>query len=201
MSYAPQRAQRRARRENTRREILAAAERLLRERPYREISVDLVMAQTSLTRTAFYRHFDDIPGLVLQLLEDVGRELYLIAERWRQGAVEDFTRSAREGLAGIVEFMVAHGRLVKAVADAASTDELIEAGYHQFLDVFAEMLTSGLDELVQAGQLDVPDTRALARALNFMNEAFLLDQFGQEPLGDPALALATLELIWMRVVT
>ena len=201
MSYAPQRARRREQRETTRREILGAADRLLRERPYRELSVDLVMAQTGLSRTAFYRHFDDVPSLVLELLEDVGRELYAIAERWRAKAVADFAGSAREGLSGTVAFMVGHGRLVRAVRDAAATDELIERGYRRFLDAFAEMMQSGFDELVQAGQLEVPDTRAVARALNFMNEAFLLDEFGHAPLGDPEVALATLEMIWNRVVT
>lgn len=200
MSTAAVRNRRREQRENTKREILAAADRLLRERPYRELSVDLVMAQTGLTRTAFYRHFDDVPDLVLRLLEDVGGELYAIAERWRAGAVADFPASGRDGLSGIVQFMVRHGKLVRAVADAAATDELIERGYRQFLDSFAAMINNGLEELVERGQLDVPDTRALAQALNLMNEAFLLDQFGQEPLGDPQIAVATLETIWLRVI-
>ncbi len=200
MSTAATRSRQRERRENTRREILAAADRLLRERPYRELSVDLVMAQTGLTRTAFYRHFEDVPGLVLRLLEDVGRELFAIGQRWRRAAPEDFKGSAREGLAGIVDFMVREGRLVRAVRDAAATDELIERGYRQFLQTFAEMISDGLQELVARNQLAVPDTRAIAQALNLMNEAFLLDQFGQEPLGDPQVALATLELIWLRVI-
>ncbi|HEV3128367.1 MAG TPA: hypothetical protein VGY32_05260 [Solirubrobacteraceae bacterium] len=38
------------------------------------------------------------------------------------------------------------------------------------------------------------------RALNLMSEACLLDTFGQEPLGDPNVALATLETIWLRVL-
>jgi AcrR family transcriptional regulator len=200
MSTAAVRNRRREQRENTKREILAAADRLLRERPYRELNVDLVMAQTGLTRTAFYRHFDDVPDLVLRLLEDVGGELYAIAERWRAGALADFPASGRDGLSGIVQFMVRHGKLVRAVADAAATDELIERGYRQFLDSFAAMINDGLEELVERGQLDVPDTRALAQALNLMNEAFLLDQFGQEPLGDPQIAVATLETIWLRVI-
>src|SRR5437763_13998692 len=100
MSTASVRARRREQREQTRREILAAADRLLRERPYRELSVDLVMAQTDLTRTAFYRHFDDVPGLVLHLLEDVGREVYALAERWREGAVHDVSGAAHDSREG-----------------------------------------------------------------------------------------------------
>ena len=89
MSYSIQRSRQREQRENTRQAIMEAAATLLRERPYRELSVDLVMGQTGLTRTAFYRHFDDIPSLVLRLLADVGRELYEVGERWRAGTATD----------------------------------------------------------------------------------------------------------------
>ncbi len=158
------------------------------------------MAQTGLTRTAFYRHFDDVPGLVLRLLEDVGSELYVIAAHWRQIAVTDFAAGAREGLAGIVDFFVEHGRLVRAVSEASTTDAAIEQGYRGFMAAFTEIIEKGLDELVTAGQLDVPNTHTLASALNLMNEAFLLEEFGHEPLGDRDVALATLETVWLRVI-
>ena len=200
MSYSPQRTRQREQRESTRRAILVAAEKLLRERPYRELSVDLLMAQTGLTRTAFYRHFDAIPTLVLRLLSDVGGELYEVAERWRAGALEDLPGSVHAGLRDIIEFMVAHGRLVRAVADGAATDELLESGYRQFVVAFEDLIADGLEALVARGRHSIPDTRTTARALNLMNEAFLLDQFGKEPLGDPEVALATLETIWLRVL-
>jgi TetR/AcrR family transcriptional regulator, ethionamide resistance regulator len=197
VSIAAQRTRRREQRENTRREILAAADRFLRERPYRELSVDVLMASTGLTRTAFYRHFDDLSELVLRLLEDVGSEVYAIAERWREAVADDLAAAANEGLRGIVDFFQRNGPLVRAVSDAAATDEQIERGYRGFFDAFTELIKDGLDEL----ELQVPDTRALARALNLMNEAYLLDEFGREPFGDPAVVRATLEMVWLRVVS
>jgi hypothetical protein len=44
------------------------------------------------------------------------------------------------------------------------------------------------------------DRTRLARALNLMGERYLLDSFGREPFGDPATAVSTLEIIWLRVV-
>jgi AcrR family transcriptional regulator len=200
MSASSVRARHREQREQTRREILAAADRLLRERPYRELSVEEIMAQTGLTRTAFYRHFDDVPGLVLQLMQDVGQEVYELAERWREGASRDPGTAAHESLAGIVDFFARHGPLVQAVADAGATDEQIEQGYRAFLDVFTDLAQRGLDEMVVRGQVEVPDTHAMALALNLMNERFLLEQFGRPPGGDRETALATLETIWLRVL-
>lgn len=199
MGAAAQRTKRREQREQTRREILAAADRLLRERPYRELSVDLVMAQTGLTRTAFYRHFDDVTDLVLRLFADVGRELYDVAAGWGAAAGEAYPAPARTGLAGIVDFFVRHGPLVRAIADAAATDDRIERAYRDSMEGFIELTAQAFDRLAQAGLLEVGDTRALARALNLMNEAYLLEEFGREPFGDPDVALATLETIWLRV--
>ncbi len=79
VSSPARRARHREQRESTRREIIAAADRFLRERPYRELSVEVVMAETGLTRTAFYRHFDDVTDLLLRLLAELGSELYAIA--------------------------------------------------------------------------------------------------------------------------
>jgi AcrR family transcriptional regulator len=200
VSTSAQRTQRREQRENTRREILAAADRLLRTRPFRELSVDDVMAGTGLTRTAFYRHFDDVTELVLRLLEEVGRELYAVAERWRASAPEDFPSAAHEALTGIVAFFGRHGPLIRAVAEAASTDEPIERGYRGYIETFIEMTADGLDELVARGALEPVDTRALSRALNLMNEAYLLAEFGREDKGDEAVALATLERVWLHAI-
>jgi TetR/AcrR family transcriptional regulator, ethionamide resistance regulator len=200
VSTSAQRSRRREQREQTRRRILAAADAFLRERPYRELSVEVVMTRTGLTRTAFYRHFDDVPDIVLRLLEDVGGELYAVAHRWSESAGHDYPNAAHAGLAGIVDFFVRHGRLVRAVADAAATDEQIEQGYAAFVNAFTEMIAVTLDRLVASDRLDVPDSRAMARALNLMNEAYLLDAFGREPIGDRDVALATLETIWLRVL-
>lgn len=197
MSTSLQRTRRREQRENTRREILAAADRLLRERPYRELSVEVVMAETDLTRTAFYRHFDDITDLVLRLLEDVGRELYAVAEHWRDTSGRNYPEPAREALRGIVKFFTRHGTLVRAIADAAPTDERIERGYRGALQAFIELTASGFDDLVARGQLEPFDTLALSRALNLMNEAYLLAEFGAEPFGDPGAAFRTLDTVWL----
>lgn len=199
MSSAAQRTRRHEQRESTRREILAATDRFLRESPYRDLTIDVVMAQTGLTRTAFYRHFDDITDLVLRLFADVGQELVEVGQRWSRTAGTDFPSPAHAGLVGIVDFFVANGPLVRAIAEAAATDERIEQAYQGSLEAFIAITANTLDRLVEADDLQVPDTRALARALTLMNESYLLAEFGHEPQGDRNIAIATLETIWLRV--
>ncbi len=156
------------------------------------------MAQTGLTRTAFYRHFDDVTDLVLRLFADVGRELYAVGERWVRTAGVDYPTAALVGLAGIVDFFVQHGPLVRAIAEAAATDAQIERAYRASVDTFIDMTAETFDRLVENGQVQVSHTRPLARALTLMNEAYLLEEFGHAPGGDPAVALDTLQTIWLR---
>jgi AcrR family transcriptional regulator len=200
MSATGRRARLREQRENTRRDILTAAAALLRERPYRELSVEAVMAQTGLTRTAFYRHFDDIPDLVLRLLAEVAEELQEVAERWSATAGAGFPAPALAGLAGTVDFFARHGPLLRAVAEAAATDAEIEVGQRRLRAGFVEMTAVTIERLAAAGQVDVPDARAMALALNLMNESYLLEEFGQPGAGDREVALATLEAVWLRVL-
>jgi TetR/AcrR family transcriptional regulator, ethionamide resistance regulator len=199
VSTSAQRLRNREQREATRREILAASERFLRASPHRELSVEVVMAQTGLTRTAFYRHFDDVTDLMLRLLAELGQELFAIAERWEHRADGERQTAAREELKEIVDFFVRHGPLVQAISEAAATDEQIERAYRAALDSFVEKTKEVLERRVEGGMLAVPDTRAVALALNLMNESFLLHEFGRDRRGDPAVALATLETIWLRV--
>lgn len=201
VSTQAQRRLHREHRESTRGQILDAADQLLRERPYRELTVDAVMTRTGLTRTAFYRHFDDVTDLVMRLLADVGRELFAVAERWAASAGVSYPAPGREGFAAVVDFYVRHGPLLRAIAEAAVTDEEIERAYRGGIDTIIELTSGAMERMVRSGLLQVPDARALARAMTLMNEAYLLAEFGREPQGDPDVALATLETIWLRLVT
>jgi AcrR family transcriptional regulator len=200
VSAFKQRTRQREQRESTRREILYAADRFLRRRPYRELSVEVVMAETGLTRTAFYRHFDDVTELVLRLLEDVSRDLYAVAQRWSESAGAGYPVAAQQSLAAIVDFFVRHGPLVRAVAEAAAADERIEQAYRENLEALIAITTVAIDRLVGEGRLEVQNSRDVARALNLMNQAYLLREFGSEPFGDPDVARATLETVWLRTL-
>src|SRR3954452_7535619 len=112
MSSRPARARRtaaRTRREAARERIVAAAERLLRDRPYRELSVEEVMAEAGLSRTIFYRHFDGLPELVLSLFDPVTQALMTEV----QGAPAP--GATRGILQAAVDAYAEHGGLLRAV--------------------------------------------------------------------------------------
>src|SRR3954454_14455235 len=138
MSSRPTRARRaaaRTRREAARERIVAAAERLLRDRPYRELSVEEVMAEAELSRTIFYRHFDGLPELVLSLFDTITQELMA---KLQAAPGPDATRGILEAA---VDAYAEHGGLLRAVDEAARHDAGIEAAYRSVIDGFTRVMT------------------------------------------------------------
>ena len=109
-------------------EIIAAAEALLRERPFRELTVDEVMRRTDLSRPSFYVYFRDRHHLVLRVVEHIGGELFTMADRWFKGE-GDGPELAREATEGIVAVFAEHGPVLRALADAAADDPGVEEVY------------------------------------------------------------------------
>src|SRR3954468_3728277 len=77
-------------------EIMNAAEALLRERPFRELTVDEVMRRTDLSRPSFYVYFRDRHHLILRIVERLGSEHVDIADLWygRRGTGPEQIREA-----------------------------------------------------------------------------------------------------------
>lgn len=199
MSVAVQRTKRRQQREETRRQILDAAQEFLRERSFRELSVDALMAQTGHSRTVFYRHFDDIPTLVLALMAEVGAELVETGEQW--AATERVGPDvARERLALFVDFYARNGRLVHAVAEAAHYDDEVERAYNEMVEGFVALTTQAIEARVASGELQPLDAPEIARALVRMLNGYLDDALGRNGATDPARVLETVTTIWTRTL-
>lgn len=200
MSVAVQRTRRRQQREETRRQILDAAQVLLRERSFRELSVDALMSRTGHTRTVFYRHFDDIPSLVLALMQEVGSELLEVAQSWAQ-TERVGPDVARERLAAFVDFHVRHGPLVAAVAEAAHHDDAVEQAYNGMFEGFIAITTSAIQQRVDSGELGPLDAPQVARALVWMLNGYLRDTLGRvDPSVEPERVLETVWTIWTRTL-
>lgn len=184
---ARRRANARVRREEARERIVAAAEKLLLSRPYREITVDQVMAEAGLARTIFYRHFDGLADVLLELLHTIEAELFapMLAP------VIDPETWLRDLLAGGVDTFARYGAFMRALDHAAGQDAEIEAAYCAVVDRFVEQTAAAIG----------PGERSyeLARALNLMNGHYLMETLGRDPDFDRVLALETLLTIWRAV--
>jgi AcrR family transcriptional regulator len=184
-------------RQESRERIIAAATELMRVTPYGALTVDDVMRSAGFGRTIFYRHFDDLADLLMR----AGREAFgalLEAERALSEAAAggDDAEVVRAAIEPAVAVYERHGPLMRAIAEAAAAgDEQIATGRAAWRERFDELVADVLRGSV-AG--DVAET---ARALNLMNENYLLDAFGRAPRVSRETAVATLTSIWFAVMT
>jgi len=180
-------------------EIVAAAESFLRERPFRELSVDEVMRRTDLSRPSFYVYFRDRHHLMLRVVEHIGDELRTMSQRWYTGS-GDGPAQAREAMEGIVEVFGEHGPVLRGLADAAADDPEIERVYGALVQSFVDATVRHIEAEAEAGRVLPLDPAETARALVWMMERYLNLSLGRTP-GTPRETVArTLTTIWTRVL-
>ncbi|MEA2168956.1 MAG: hypothetical protein QOF76_2256 [Solirubrobacteraceae bacterium] len=174
--------------------ILNGAEKLLRDRPYRELSVDALMAEAGLARTVFYRHFDGLGDVVLTLLATITDDLASVLEAAEPEDLEAV-------LAAAVTAYARHGRFMRAIHTAAGHDAAIEAAYRGLTEAFTQTLAGQIRAGMAEGRIAPGDPYELARALHLMNANYLLETLGRDPAFDRRTALDALLAVWLPVTS
>jgi AcrR family transcriptional regulator len=181
------------------REIVEAAEALLREKPFRDLTVDDLMRRTGLSRPSFYVYFRDRHDLVLKVVEHIGGELFAMSERWYSGTGEG-SALVREAIDGVVGVFAEHGPVLRALADAAADDPDVDEVYGQLVTSFVDATAEHIEREVAAGRILPLDPKETATALVWMNERYLTLTLGREPTTERAVVAQTLHTIWSRVL-
>jgi TetR/AcrR family transcriptional regulator, ethionamide resistance regulator len=198
---ATHKAEIRQTRQQSRERIIAAATELIRVTPYGALTVDDVMREAGFGRTIFYRHFDDLADL----LRRAGREAFeglieaehaLSEARERDGS--DVVHMAIEPAVAVYQ---RHGPLLRAIAEAAAAgDEQIAAGRQAWRERFNELVAAVLRTRPALADRSEEQIAETARALNLMNENYLLDVFGREPRVSADTAARTLTEVWVALM-
>jgi AcrR family transcriptional regulator len=180
-------------------EIVAAAEALLRERPFRGLTVDEVMRRTDLSRPSFYVYFRDRHHLILRVVEHLGNEMRTMSQRWYTGS-GDGPAQAREAMEGIVDVFAEHGPVLRALADAAVDDPEVERVYGALVQSFVDVTAKHIEAEIAAGQVLALDAGETARALVWMMERYLNLSLGRAETTPRETVAQTLTTIWTRVL-
>jgi len=175
--------------------MLAAARRLLLERPFGELTVDALMAEAGLARTVFYRHYRDLPQLAPDLLPDERSPLIDRIVQLEEQRPEDVVG---EMIAGLVGLFADNGPLLRAIDAAADQDPEVKAR----LDTALEGPRALIARLLGGAAHPPPDPAASARLLMAAHRAYLLDLFatGSAPRAARREATQALEALWERLL-
>jgi TetR/AcrR family transcriptional regulator, ethionamide resistance regulator len=180
-------------------EIVRAAEALLRERPFRELTVDEVMRRTELSRPSFYVYFRDRHHLVLRVVEHIGGELFALADRWFHGG-QDGPAEVRSAMNGIVGAFRDHGPVLRGLSDAARDDRRVEEVYGGLVQRFIDATAEHIRVEQRRGHVLSGDPDELAKALMWMGERYLLETLGQPSDVEPAIVAEILTTVWNRTL-
>jgi TetR/AcrR family transcriptional regulator, ethionamide resistance regulator len=187
--------------EESEREILDAAEQLVRERPLSEITVGELMARTRLGRSSFYFYFGDLYDVVASLLARLEAALWEPAERWIEGSEGPPEEDIRRAIEGVVSVWAAHGPVLSAIAEASLHDRKVASLWRGgVIERFVDAVTDRLMEEIRRGRIDQLHARETATALLLMNESYLMDTLGRAPQADAKRVAKTLGRIWVRTL-
>jgi TetR/AcrR family transcriptional regulator, ethionamide resistance regulator len=185
--------------ESAEREILAAAEEFLRQRPFRDLTVDEIMAGTTLSRPSFYVYFRDRHHLAVRLVEGIGADLFEMSQRWLEGTGDprDDVASALEGIGSVY---AEHGLVLGALADAAGHDSDVESTYRGLILRFVEATVARIEQDIAQGHTPRLNALETARALVWMSERYLHESLGRRPRTPVETVVETLSTVWVRTL-
>jgi len=199
LRVSPQPSRKIGKSERTRAAILNAALDFIWSHPFRDMTVNSLMAATGLSRSAFYQYFNDLHDLIETLLDMLQDEVFEVAGPWFTG-VGDPVALLNESLAGVVGFGYQRGPIMRATDDAAATDKRLEKAWIQFFDKFDEAVTTRIEADQEQGLIVGFDARPVAIALNRLDAYTLIEAFGQRPRRQPEPVRAALARIWISTL-
>ena len=182
--------------ERTRAEILDAAFEYLWSRPFRDMTVNSLMATTSISRSAFYRYFDDIHELMQALLTRLESEILEGASPWLSEK-GDPVALLYESLSAEVRICYRYGPFLKAVRDATGTSAKLEDEWNWFLDRFDEATSERIVADQELGLIEEFDPGPVATALNRVDAAMYVREFGCRPRSRPEPVVDAITRVWI----
>ena len=185
--------------EAAQREIIEAAESLLRERPFRELTVDEVMRRTELSRPSFYVYFRDRHELVLRVVQHIFQNLLTPSNMWLERE-EAGAPELREAIDGVVHVYEDHAHVLRALADAAADDTEVEQVYNGLNNSFRDLAAQKIDDDVAAGRMARIDGLQVATALIWMMERYLYLSFAPDAPVDRERVIETIYTVWSRTL-
>jgi TetR/AcrR family transcriptional regulator, ethionamide resistance regulator len=167
---------------------------------YAELNIERITTRAGISRTAFYFYFRDKRELLLRLTEDVTDELYRVGDIWFSGDGAPAEELAR-ALTAVGALYREHGAVLKAIVQAAATDDEIAVSWHRIVDRFVDATSRRIEDLQRHGDAVVrEEPRATAFALCWMIERTFNQQLVLgEPFREKALVDA-LTGIFLRAV-
>lgn len=146
--------------------VLAATERLLRERPLDALSVGDIIAAAGISRSSFYAYFPSKTAVIADALRRVMDEVHVAVSPLSSPPEGDAEAVVRLSLRRWVEVGRRHGALLRAVSEQWPRDAQLRALWFDMLQSLATGTAAVIGAARRGGQAPPgADARALATCL------------------------------------
>jgi AcrR family transcriptional regulator len=184
------------------RTVLAAAERLLAERPLEELTVADLIEAAGISRASFYFYFESKNAVATALLEQTVDQLDETARPWLERSDRSPEEAIRIAIRDSLALWRRHAPVLRAAVESWQSVPEIRELWGGVVGRFTEAAAKQIERERRAGlaPADGPDAEVLAGALIAMNErCFYFAIVGAGPGSDEKL-IDTLASIWLAAV-
>lgn len=178
-------------------EILAGALDYLSEHSWADVTVERLMGHTTLSRASFYVYFREPRELLERLSSHLAADLWPLLELWlrESGEPRENARAALERISAVYE---RHGRVLRAISEAAAQDRELDAYTRGLVQRFIDRTAEHIEQESLAGRVRGLQPQQAATALVWMVERTLLDAYGRPPHPPRESVSRSLLGIWYR---
>ena len=183
--------------------ILGTAERLLGERPLREISIDDLARGAGISRPTFYFYFPSKDAVLLTLLDRVAEEADAARGAVRDGLPPgDHVAHWRAVISAFHETFRRHRAVTLAAAEARATNAEVRALWAAVLEEWVASTAAAIEaERARGAAPPGRPARDVAVALNSMNERVLYGTFaGDGPVVPEPDVVEVLLDVWLAAI-
>lgn len=183
-------------------EIIDSTETVLAGIPFADLTVDIVMQGTGMTRSSFYHYFNSLDELSLGFLDRLEQAIRQPVDAWLSGESSiDFLADTHTHLTAMFVSMEDHRTSMMALAHASNSNaQVYDEWRSRMVDYFIELTASFIRKQVMLGRSTVTDPERTARALILMNNALSNDNMLRDEPDDPRAIGKTSADIWNATI-
>lgn len=184
--------------DEARKEILQAAEAAIAELDFNQLTVELLMERTGMTRSSFYHYFDSLEAVVLALFDRIESEIRGAVDEWLMGPpAEDPLAATNTHLTRLFEIWAEHGHLMRAINQVGARDQNANRLWRErIVDGYIEKTTDFIHRQIALGLCDAPDPEQLANALILMNTGVATDHVSGPSPESPERVGRAIARVW-----
>jgi len=183
--------------EDAEREILDAAEALLKEIRFRDLTVDAVTAAVNMRRSNFYHYFKDRNELVMRLVDRVAAEMFDATRTWLDSENPDRVAAVREGLLDVVRIWSRHADVLAAMNEASHHDEVAQRYFRgRIVQEYIDQIAKLIRREKRQGLTNVANPAEVARALILLNINYMTERVTMDH-ARPEAVTSVLAGIWV----